>query len=126
MPEDKKFYSFYNSIMNIDEKVRYVAIIQKSGNVVFEGQKEGIKNCISDKNQIKTIKHVCDVWFLRDQFSEEIGMGKFAMAEYEKIIRFSFPINPNFFLFITTEKEIDSCEFVDNILKIKESHYDRC
>ena len=122
MPENKKFYNIYNSIMNFDDKVRFVTIVDKTGNITFGGQREGVKNYLSEENQKKSLKQVRDAWFIRDQFSESLGVGKYAMAEYDKVKRFSFPINASFFLYITTESDIDTCMFVENVLKIKESY----
>ena len=122
MSENKKFYNIYNSIMNFDDKVRFVTIVDKTGNITFGGQREGVKNYLSEENQKKSLKQVRDAWFIRDQFSESIGVGKYAMVEYDKVKRFSFPINASSFLYITTESDIDTCMFVENVLKIKESY----
>lgn len=121
MLDRKKFYKFYNSIMNLDNKVRFVTIINKSGNIIFGGQREEIENCLSEDEQKKSLKHILDAWFLRNQFSESIGNGKYAMAEYEKVKRFTFPLNNSYFLYITTEPEMNSCSFVEDVLKIIES-----
>ena len=121
MLERKKFYKFYNSIMNLDNKVRFVTIVDKSGNIVFGGQRESIKNYLSESEQKKSLKHILDAWFLRNQFSESIGDGRYAMAEYEKVKRFTFPLSNSYFLYITTEPEMNSCLFVEDILKMIES-----
>ena len=117
----KKFYKLYNSIMNLDDRVRFVTLIDKSGTIIFGGQREGVKNYLLEKDQKKSLKHILDSWFLRNQFYEGIGDGKYAMAEYEKVKRFTFPLNNSYFLYITTEPDIDSCFFVENILDMKES-----
>ena len=117
----KKFYKLYNSIMNLDDRVRFVTIIDKSGTIIFGGQREGVKNYLSEREQKKSLKHILDSWFLRNQFYEGIGDGKYAMAEYEKVKRFTFPLNNSYFLYITTEPDIDTCFFVESVLNMKES-----
>ncbi len=117
----KKFYKLYNSIMNLDDRVRFVTIIDKSGIIIFGGQREETTNYLSEEDQKKSLKHILDSWFLRNQFYEGIGDGKYAMAEYEKVKRFTFPLNNSYFLYITTEPDIDSCSFVENILNMKKS-----
>lgn len=118
----EEFYSLYNSIMNLDAKVRFVTILDKSGEVLFGGQREGIENYLSEEDQKKSIKHVTDAWFSRNQFSSGIGEGKYAMAEYEKVKRFTFPLNEGHIVYITTEPSLDQHSFIDSVLKIKESH----
>ena len=108
--------------MNLDDKVRFVTIVDKSGMIKYGGQREGIKNYLSEEDQIRSIKHLLDAWFVRNQFFESIGNGKYAMAEYDKVKRFTFPLNSNNFLYITTEPKIDSSSFVKNVLTLKEAY----
>ena len=121
MSNRESFYTLYNSIMNLDSKVRFVTIIDKAGTVLFGGQREGIQNYLSEEDQKKSIKHVTDAWFNRNQFSSGIGDGKYAMAEYEKVKRFTIPLNNNHIIYITTEPEVEITSFVENVLKLKES-----
>ena len=51
MLDRKKFYKFYNSIMNSDDRVRFVIIVNKSGTIIYGGQREGIKNYLSEEDQ---------------------------------------------------------------------------
>ena len=118
----EEFYSLYNSIMNLDAKVRFVTILDKSGEVLFGGQREGIENYLSEEDQKKSIKHVTDAWFSRNQFSSGIGEGKYAMAEYGKVKRFTFPLNAGHIIYVTAEPALDQNSFIESVLKIKESH----
>jgi len=123
MVEDpKEFYTVYNSIMNLDDKVRFVSILDENGTLLFGGQREGIQNFLSEEDQKKSIKHVTDAWFNRKQFSSGIGEGKYALAEYEKVKRFTFPMkHSRNIVYITTEPEVDHCSFVEDVLKIIDS-----
>ena len=121
MPNREKFYTLYNSIMNLDPKVRFVSIIDKAGTILFGGQREGIQNYLSEEDQKKSIKHVTDSWFSRNQCSTGIGDGKYAMVEYEKVKRFTFPLNNSYIVYVTTETDVDHCSFVNDFLKIKHS-----
>ena len=121
MTNREDLYTIYNSIMNLDDKVRFVTILDENGDVLFGGQREGIENYLSEEDQKKSIRHVTDAWFTRKQFSSGIGEGKYAMAEYEKVKRFTFPLNNNNIIYVTTEPEVESSSFVENILKIRES-----
>ncbi len=121
MSNREDFYNLYNSIMNLDDKVRFVTILDNQGEVLFGGQREGIQNYLSEEDQKKSIKHVTDAWFSRNQFSSGIGGGKYAMAEYGKVKRFTFPLNDSHIIYITTEPEVESSSFIENVLKIRES-----
>jgi hypothetical protein len=121
MSNRETFYTLYNSIMNLDPKVRFVTILDKAGTILFGGQREGIQNYLSEDDQKKSIKHVTDAWFSRNQFSSGIGEGKYAMAEYDKVKRFTFPLKNNYIVYITTEPEVDHYSFVKDVLKVKNS-----
>lgn len=121
MSNRENFYNLYNTIMNLNSKVRFVSILDKAGTILFGGQREGIKNYLSEEDQKKSIKHVTDTWFSRNQCSSGIGDGKYAMVEYEKVKRFTFPLNNSHIVYITTEPEVDHCSFVNDFLKIKNS-----
>ena len=123
MLDRKKFYKFYDSIMNLDDKVRFVTIVDKSGVMIFGGQREGVENYLSEEDQKKSLKHILNSWFLRNELSEGIGSGKYATAEYEKVKRFTFLLNHSYFLYVTTEPEVDSCTFVNDILNLKDSSW---
>lgn len=56
----------------MDEKVRFVTILDKSGMILFGEQIEGIENHLNEIEQKKSIQHALDSWFLRSQFSEKI------------------------------------------------------
>ena len=123
MSNPEEFYTVYNSIMNLDNKVRFVTVLDSNGEILFGGQREGIENYLSDEDQKKSIKHVTDAWFNRHQFSSGIGNGKYAMAEYEKVKRFTFPMkNSRNIVYITTEPDVDHCSFVEDVLKIIDSN----
>ena len=117
----KDYYVLYNSIISLDDKVRFVTILDKSGMILFGGQREGIENHLNETEQKKSISHALDSWFHRNTFSEKIGDVKYAMAEYGKIKRFTIPLNHMHLLYITTEPEING-SFIENVLKIKEAH----
>lgn len=121
MSNREKFYTLYNSIMNIDSKVRFVIILDKAGTVLFGGQREGIQNYLSEEDQKKSIKHVTEAWFSRNQCTAGIGNGKYAMVEYEKVKRFTFPLNNSHIVYVTTDPGVDHCSFVDEFLKLKNS-----
>ena len=73
------------------------------------------------QNRKKTIQHALDSWFLRSEFSEKIGDGKYAMAEHGNIKRFTIPLNYVHLLYITTESGING-SFIEDLLKLKGAH----
>ena len=114
------YHQLYQSIIDIDPKIRFVTIINTNGRLVFGGQRDGIKNYLIPEDQKKSLESAYKMWHIRNQFSDFIGKGKYAMAEYQKVKRFTFPINHSHFLYITTEPTVETCSFVENILNLIE------
>lgn len=121
MSMEEEYYKLYESIMGLDPKVRFVSIINSQGQIVYGGQRQGIENYLTPLDQQLSIKHALDSWRLRTQFADQIGVSKYAMAEYEKIKRFTVPIDQNNLLYITTETEVEQSLFIKNVLKLVES-----
>src|ERR687898_202914 len=59
-------------------------------------------------------------WSLRNSLAPKIGKGRYAMAEYEKIKRITFPLEDYHLLLITTEIPADHEEIIDKVLTMIE------
>jgi hypothetical protein len=119
---DEEFTKLIKSILNLDPGVRYVIIIDSQGQVVSGGQREGNQNYLDPLDQQLSIKHALESWRLRIQFAEKIGQAKFALAVYEKLRRYTVPIDQNHLLYITTEPDISYHTFMQDVLNLVETH----
>ena len=57
-------------------------------------------------------------WGLRNSLAPRVGKGRYAMAEYEKIKRITFPLESDHLLLVTTEVEGDHNNIIHNVLKL--------
>ena len=119
---DEEFNKLIKSILSIDYGVRYVIIIDSQGQVVSGGQREGNQNYLDPLDQQLSIKHALESWRLRIQFADKIGQAKFALAVYEKLRRYTVPIDQNHLLYITTEPDISYHSFMEDVLNLVEIH----
>ena len=118
---DEEFTKLIKSILNLESGVRYVIIIDSQGQVVSGGQREGNQNYLDPLDQQLSIKHALESWRLRIQFAEKIGQAKFALAVYEKLRRYTVPIDQNHLLYITTEPDISYHTFMQDVLNLVET-----
>ena len=118
----EEFNKLYESILNLDPGVRFVIIIDSQGQVVSGGQREGNQNYLEPLDQQLSIKHALESWHLRIQFADKIGQAKFALAVYEKLRRYTVPIDQNYLLYITTEPDISYHSFIEDVLNLVEMH----
>ncbi|MPZ06502.1 MAG: hypothetical protein GEU26_08805 [Nitrososphaeraceae archaeon] len=55
-------------------------------------------------------------WALRNSLSSKVGKGRYAMAEYEKIKRITFPLEQSHLLLAITEVDAEHNKIIRNIL----------
>jgi len=75
----KQIYKFYNSIMNLDDKIRFITIIDKSGVIIFGGQREGVENYLSEEAQ-------------KNQLNIFLILGSFEMNYLMKYVQENMPL----------------------------------
>jgi len=118
----EEFSKLLESILKLDPGVRYVIIIDSQGQLVSGGQREGNQNYLDPLDQQLSIKHALESWHLRIQFADKIGEAKFALAVYEKLRRYTVPIDQNYLLYITTEPDISYHSFMEDVLNLVEKN----
>ncbi|NNL58609.1 MAG: hypothetical protein HKP31_03980, partial [Nitrosopumilus sp.] len=100
---EEEHYKLSENIMNLDSGIRFVTIIGNQGQMLYRGKRENIENYLDLYDQKLSAEHVLKSWKIRKEFEDAIGKTKFVMAQYEKIRRYTIPIDENRLLFITTE-----------------------
>ncbi|MFQ5941015.1 MAG: DUF6659 family protein [Nitrososphaerales archaeon] len=106
-------------IMKLDTQIRFAGICDDSGEIKHGGQREGTQNLLAPEESKKSMMQAMGRWGLRDSLAPKIGKGKYAMAEYEKIKRITFPLDERHLLLVTTEVDADHTKLIENILKLK-------
>ena len=104
-------------ILGLDAKVRFAGVCDETGEIKYGGQRGGIKNLLTQEETKKSNLQAMARWGLRNSLSPKVGRGKYAMAEYEKIKRITFPLDPDHLLLVTTEVETEHNKVIDKILK---------
>jgi hypothetical protein len=110
--------SLCKHILNVDPKVRFAGICDDSGEIKYGGQREGIKNLLSQEETKKSNLQALARWGLRNALAAKTGKGIYAMAEYEKIKRITVPLENDHLLLVTTEVEADHRRIINNVLKL--------
>ena len=103
-------------ILGLDSKIRFAGVCDDSGGIKYGGQREGITNLLSPEETKRSNLQALARWALRSSLSSKIGKGKYAMSEYQKIKRITFPLEQNHLLLVTTEVDADHNKIIQNIL----------
>ena len=96
------------SIFDIDKQIRFAAVYNSKIEKIAGGIRKGIKTLIPESITELSVEQSFIRWNTRILMEEWIGLPKYALAEYEKIKRFTFYLTQNKLLIISTELTVDS------------------
>ncbi|QLH04422.1 hypothetical protein C5F49_03150 [Nitrosopumilus oxyclinae] len=105
------------TIFGLDKQIRFVAVYSKNYEKIAGGMREGTKTLSPESITRLSVEQAFDRWTTRLQMGEYIGAPKYALAEYEKLKRFTFHVGGNALLLISTELGISNDLLIENVLK---------
>ena len=62
----EKYEKLLNMLMNINKLIRFAAVCDKEGNILWHSQRDNIKNIIPLSETKKSIKRAADAWDERE------------------------------------------------------------
>jgi hypothetical protein len=113
-----EYNSLTKNIMNLDNKVRFAAVCDDSGEIKYGGQREGIPNLLSPEETKRSNIQALARWSLRNSLAAKIGKGQYAMAVYEKIKRITIPLENDHLLLVTLQIDSDHEKIINEILSL--------
>ena len=103
-------------ILEQDVNIRFAGVCDDTGQIRYGGQRQGVNNLLSSEETKRSNLQALARWSLRNSLAPKIGNGRYAMAEYEKIKRITFPLENFHLLLITTEVQADHGKIIDKVL----------
>ena len=89
--------------MDFNDSIRFAAVCDKDGEILWNSQRKGLKNIISLDDTKKTLKRAINAWQERSAITDKVGRGLYVIAAYEKIKRITIPLGNNNLLFISVD-----------------------
>ena len=105
-------------IMEGIKYARFAAICDEQGSILWNSQRNEVDNILTLEETKASPKRSIDTWRERENLSEKIGKGRYAIVGYDKIKRITIPLNNGHMLFVSVEGE--KPEYIGDILKIVE------
>ena len=104
--------------MAVDSTIRYAVIQNSTGEKIHGGFRDGV-NPILNEDELKMMHYYASQrWQTRKNIEHKLGNTKYAMAEYDKLKRITFPIDEKHLLMLTTEINTNHTEVIRKILKL--------
>lgn len=118
------FDTLYDEIMKMDSSIRYAVVLSNTGEKICGGYRKGMAPMLNDEELKMVHFYAGQRWDTRKNLTHKIGKTKYAMAEYNKLKRMTFPINENYLLMVSTEVETDHQKIIDTILDLIKNYSD--
>ena len=113
------YQNLQEQAMKISPGIRYATITDLNGRVKSSGHKKGVRNLLTTKESLQSLKSSASIWKARNNISKKIGKGKYALAEYEKIKRIVIPLDDAHLLYLTTSARADHSKIISKATKLK-------
>jgi len=107
-----------SQIFEIDSKIRFASVYDFWAERIAGGMREGLESNLPEKITVNSVNQALLRWKSRKTTEEWIGKTKYAMAEYEKVKRFTFYFNENELLLVSTEPNVDNEFIITSIKKL--------
>ena len=104
--------------MRVDSTIRYAAIQNEQGEKIYGGFREGVIPILSEEELKMMHYYASQRWQTRQNIEHKIGNTKYAMAEYDKLKRLTFPINEKYLLMIATEISTNHTSVINKVLEL--------
>lgn len=98
-------YNFSEELLNIDSSLRWMGISNKYGVLLNVEQREGLSPLMSEEESEEYAAAAVSRYRTRVKFQSKIGKLNYAVGRYENVTRITVPINNNYFLLLTIDKE---------------------
>lgn len=106
------------TIFDIDKQIRFAAVYNSNIEKMAGGTRKGVKTLMPESITKLSVEQSFIRWHTRVMMEDWIGPPKYALAEYEKIKRFTFYLEKDKILLVSTELEADSNLIIDRIRQL--------
>ena len=110
------YAKFLDQVLNLDQKIRYVAIYDGKIHAKFQ---DGVQGYFKQEEIESSLSEAQKRWDYRKKLSFKIGEPRYAMAGYGKVNRITFPLGDDAVILVTTELDVYVNKLVDEVIEIR-------
>ena len=100
-----KYEKLLDMVMDFDETVRFAAVTDENGEILWNSQRTGLKNIVPVSETKQTILRALHAWRDNAGVKKNIGSGLYSIASYEKIKRITVTLDNGRLLFCSVDNE---------------------
>jgi len=118
------FKSFYDFLLNLDNKIRFIGFIDEMGKLEYGGMRPGVISLERETESIKLYMEYALINKIHSDFDSMLGKIIYSLTIREKIKVLTFPLK-NHILRISLEKDADHEKILNLILNyLKKNYYE--
>jgi hypothetical protein len=100
-----KYEKLLDMIMDFNDTVRFAAVTDEKGEILWNSQRTGLKNIVPVSETKQTILRALHAWRENAGVKKNIGSGLYSIASYEKIKRITVPLDNGKLLFCSVNND---------------------
>jgi hypothetical protein len=112
---------FCERIIALDDKIRFVGIVNKSGEVIAGGFQKGVEPLLGGEDEQELYVHSLSNVAVLNNFTDRLGGVCYHIAKYDKVSLMTFPLRDGI-LCLSTSPKADIDKIRDSILNIIENN----
>ena len=101
----EKYQQLLNMLMDFNESVRFAAVSDADGQLLWNSQRNGVSNIVPIEKTKSTMSRSRSEWDEYASSSENIGNGLYSITSYSKIKRITIPLYDGNMLFISVDNK---------------------
>ena len=94
-----------NMLMDFNENIRFAAVSNDKGEILWWSQREGLKNIVPFEETKQTLMRALHAWVENDRVKNFIGKGLYSISSYDKIKRITVPLGNGNMLYCTLSND---------------------
>ena len=122
MSQTIQYGTLLNRLFDLDHYIRFVAVANKSGEILAKGSKSNTNLFLTPEETQETIHHAINAWSSREKHYEKIGQGLYTLAVYEKLRRATIPLPSGNLLLVTIDNAGGQQQIMEKILNEVKVH----
>ncbi len=112
------YENFCSQILEINPKIRFAVVYDSWAKRVAGGLRNGLQDLLSERAEKELVNLATLNWKSHKDMSKSLGKTIYTLAEYDKVKRFSFYLGEDHLLLLSAEKDADTNEVVDKVIKL--------
>ena len=112
------YEKFCSQILEADPKIRFATVYDEWAVRIGGGMRQGLSNLLSEHAENELVNISILDWKARKEMSKWLGKTKYTLAEYDKVLRFSFYLGDDYLLLVSAEKDDDPNVVVDKVIQL--------